>query len=94
MRVKVKYFALLRELAGKREEDVEVDEETRVEELLEKLSERYGERFRDYVYGVGEFNGLTLTFLLNGRNIELMDGFKTKLRDGDTLSILPPVVGG
>ena len=30
MHVKVKYFALLRELAGKREEDVEIDEEMRV----------------------------------------------------------------
>lgn len=94
MSVKVKYFALLREITGKREEDIEVAEGTCVDELLEKLSAKYGKRFRDYVYGLGEFKRLTLTFLLNGRNIELMDGFKTKLKDGDTLSILPPVAGG
>lgn len=94
MPIKVKYFALLREITGRREEEVEVGVGIRVDELLEKLSAKYGKRFRDYVYGVGEFKDLTLTFLLNGRNIELMDGLKTRLKDGDTLSILPPVAGG
>jgi len=46
------------------------------------------------LYGVGEFEGLSLNFLLNGRNVSLDKGFETKLQDGAVLSILPPVAGG
>ncbi len=94
MKVKIRYFAFLRELTGKREELIELEEDTSVGKLLETLSAKYGEKFRDYLYGVGEFEGLTLNFLLNGRNISLDEGFNTKLQDGDVLSILPPVAGG
>lgn len=94
MKVKVRYFALLREFTGKREDLVELEEDTSVGELLETLSAKYGEKFRDYLYGVGEFEGLSINILLNGRNISLNEGFKTKLQDGDVLSILPPVAGG
>ncbi len=94
MKVKIRYFALLRELTGKREELVELEEDTSVGKLLETLSAKYGGRFRDYLYGVGEFEGLSLNFLLNGRNVSLDKGFETKLQDGDVLSILPPVAGG
>jgi molybdopterin synthase sulfur carrier subunit len=94
MKVKIRYFALLRELTGKREELVELEEDASVGKLLETLSIKYGGRFRDYLYGVGEFEGLSLNFLLNGRNVSLDKGFETKLQDGDVLSILPPVAGG
>jgi molybdopterin synthase sulfur carrier subunit len=94
MKVKIRYFALLRELTGKREELVELEEDASVGKLLETLSAKYGGKFRDYLYGVGEFEGLSLNFLLNGRNVSLDKGFETKLQDGDVLSILPPVAGG
>jgi|YelNatPaOPRAMG01_1025707.scaffolds.fasta_scaffold00131_67 molybdopterin synthase sulfur carrier subunit len=94
MKVKIRYFAFLRELTGKREELVELEEGISIGKLLETLSVKYGEKFRDYLYGVGEFEGLSLNFLLNGRNISLDEGFNTKLQDGDVLSILPPVAGG
>ncbi len=84
----------MREFTGRREDLIELEEGTSVGELLEMLSAKYGEKFRDYLYGVGEFEGLSLNFLLNGRNISLSEGFKTKLQDGDVLSILPPVAGG
>ncbi|MEM2238887.1 MAG: ubiquitin-like small modifier protein 1 [Candidatus Bathyarchaeia archaeon] len=94
MKVKIKYFAHLREITGKREDLVELEEDTSVGKLLEALSNKYGEKFREYIYGLGEFEGVSLNFLLNGRNISLDKMFETKLQDGDVLSILPPVAGG
>ncbi|MEM2850054.1 MAG: ubiquitin-like small modifier protein 1 [Candidatus Bathyarchaeia archaeon] len=94
MKVKIKYFAYLREITGKREDLVELEEDTSVGKLLEALSNKYGEKFREYIYGLGEFEGVSLNFLLNGRNISLDKMFETKLQDGDVLSILPPVAGG
>lgn len=94
MKVKVRYFAQLREITGKREDLVELEEGTSIGRLLEILSNKYGEKFREYIYGLGEFEGISLNFLLNGRNISLGAMFETKLQDGDVLSILPPVAGG
>ncbi|MBS7637897.1 MoaD/ThiS family protein, partial [Candidatus Bathyarchaeota archaeon] len=33
-------------------------------------------------------------FLLNGRNIETLEGDETELRDGDLVILLPPFAGG
>jgi molybdopterin converting factor small subunit len=35
-----------------------------------------------------------LSFLVNGTNINNMQGFDTKLKNGDVIAILPPVGGG
>jgi molybdopterin converting factor small subunit len=35
-----------------------------------------------------------LSFLVNGKNINVLQGFDTELKQGDTVAILPPVGGG
>ena len=35
-----------------------------------------------------------LLFLVNGKNINILQGFDTELKQGDTIAILPPVGGG
>ncbi len=83
--VLVKYFATLRELTGKREEIIEdVDS---VEELLELLFQKYGERFREEI----EKKNM---ILVNGKNIIHIEGVKTRLKEGDVVSIFPPAGGG
>ncbi|MHA1648787.1 MAG: MoaD/ThiS family protein [Candidatus Helarchaeota archaeon] len=32
--------------------------------------------------------------LVNGRNINFLDGRNTKLKDGDVVAISPPIAGG
>jgi molybdopterin synthase sulfur carrier subunit len=32
--------------------------------------------------------------LVNGRNIEWLDGLDTRIAEGDTLALIPPVAGG
>ncbi len=94
MRVKVKYFTVLREITKKREEEIELPEAATVEGLLNLLSERHGRKFTEYVYGEVERARSHLQFLVNGRNTTTMQGFKTKLKNGDEVAILPPVGGG
>jgi molybdopterin synthase sulfur carrier subunit len=95
MKVKVKFFALVRELTGKREEVVDLEDDATVRTLLGKLVDEYGAKFRDYIFDSAskEPKG-HIQFLMDGRNITLMQGLDTTLREGTSLAILPPVGGG
>ena len=95
MMVKVKFFALVRELTGKREEVIDLDDQATVRTLLSKLVEEYGAKLSDYMFDPAskEPRG-HLQFLMDGRNIALMQGLDTVLKEGASLAILPPVGGG
>lgn len=95
MKVKVKFFALVRELTGKREEVVDLDDQATVRTLLDKLVGEYGTKLSDYLFDPAskEPRG-HLQFLVDGRNIALMQGLDTTLREGSSFAILPPVGGG
>ncbi len=94
MKVTVKFFTTLREITGKREEEIKSSRDLTVDELLQDLSKKYGRRFKDYVYDeTGDVRSY-LQFLVNGRSVTTMQGFKTKLREGDRVAIIPPVGGG
>jgi len=95
MKIKVKFFALVRELTGTREEIVDLDDHATVRTLLAKLVEKYGAKFRDYIFDPTSNQPKGhIQFLLDGRNITLMQGLDTSLKEGTSLAILPPVGGG
>lgn len=94
MKVTVKFFTTLREITGKREEEIKSSGNLVVDELLEELSKRHGRRFINYVYDETGSVRSYLQFLVNGKSIATMQGFKTKLKEGDSVAIIPPVGGG
>jgi molybdopterin synthase sulfur carrier subunit len=94
MKVTAKFFTTLREITGKREEEIKSSGDLTVDELLEQLSKKHGRRFTDYVYDETGNVRSYLQFLVNGRSITTMQGFKTRLREGDSVAIIPPVGGG
>jgi MoaD family protein len=77
--VRVRLFAVLRELAGAPQ--AEVTGRT-VGELADALAETHGERFAQIV-GVS-------SFVVNGERASR----ETVVADGDEVAILPPVSGG
>jgi molybdopterin synthase sulfur carrier subunit len=94
MKVEVKFFTSLREITGKKVDEIQLQNVITVEELLTLLSDKYGKKFREYVYDKkGKVQGF-LSFLVNGKNINVLQGFDTKLKQGDIIAILPPVGGG
>lgn len=94
MKVRVKFFTTLREITGKREEEIKSSGDLTVDELLEQLSKKHGRRFINYVYDETGNVRSYLQFLINGRSITTMQGFKTRLKKGDSIAIIPPVGGG
>lgn len=61
--------------------------------LTNRIANEAGLKRQGYLgrYKVG---GSELAILVNGRNIDLLDGVGTVLEDGDEVVILPPSAGG
>jgi MoaD family protein len=94
MRVTVRYFTVLREITEKREEEIDTEENSTVGDVLKSLNAKYGKEFERYILSGKRRKGLKLIFLINGQNIEKLEGSKTKFQSGDVLVIMPPVAGG
>jgi len=90
----VKYFTVLRELIGRKEEEIELEKGETVGGLIALIAQRHGQEVRKYLYDENGNVRSFLQFLVNGKSIVAMKGFETKLVDGDIVAIIPPVGGG
>jgi len=94
LKVTVRFFTILRELTGKREEKLEFSGSVALKDLLKCLSDKYGRPFDDYVYDEGGNVRNYIQVLVNGKNVKIPQDFETELEEGATVAILPPVGGG
>lgn len=94
MKVEVKFYAMMREIAGKKVEMVVLPIKSSVRDLIDLLVERYGSEFERYIYDRDKKVRSYLSYMLNGVNINSLDRLDTALKDGDVISLLPPVGGG
>ncbi len=88
--VMVKFFATLQEPVG--ENKVEIDAKD-VSSLLDIILERYPGLKPELLDDEGELKD-TIKFMLNGRNVDFLDGMETKLKKDDTVAVFPLVAGG
>ena len=91
-KVNVRFFTMLRELAGVAQIEVHCDT---IAGMIEKITEKYGSIFRDTLLdkGSGQIKSLYCV-LVNGARLDLPEGLNQELKDGDVIAILPPVGGG
>ena len=94
MEITVRYFTVLRKVTQKRQESLELKSGSTLEEMLTVLTEKYGKNFEKYASSGKEKKGLQLVFLLNGQDVRSSNGLKTKLHNGDTVAVMPPIAGG
>ena len=91
-KVTVKFFATVREAVGMRSAEMEAQD---IRELLGKLKHQFGRKFIEAV--INSESGELKRFyscMVNGKRIELLDGYDTELVDGDAIALFPPIGGG
>jgi molybdopterin synthase sulfur carrier subunit len=90
-RVLAKFFATVREVTGVRNAEFDVKD---IKELLEILSKTYP-KFSETVLKEGTFElKQFFSCMVNGKRIELLNGYDTVLKDDDSVALFPPVGGG
>jgi molybdopterin synthase sulfur carrier subunit len=96
MRVKVRVFGELIDFLGSAKLTIELDDESKVADLISKIEEvKAG--FKEKMKILSGRQGATdfeLTILVNGKNINVLNGLETKLKESDAVVFLPPVAGG
>ena len=83
--MKILYFAKIKEVIGKSEDSITINEQTTVKDIVEKLkiiNESYKLAFQD------------LKNIKCSVNCNYIDSFQTKVTTNDEIAFFPPVTGG
>ncbi len=76
-----------------REVEIQVKQRSTVLTLLEDSIKRFPD-LEELLFTEDSKLHSWITILKNGRNINIFDGLKTKVTEGDVIAIFPPVAGG
>jgi MoaD family protein len=90
----VKFIGALRHISGKTQFAITFQEGISIKELVGKICQELPElkcTFSDQELNDSRSNSL---ILVNGREISVLDGYETKLGDGDEIVFVPVVHGG
>ena len=90
--VKLKFFTLLREAAGTK--DDQISEDLTLEDLLEKIQHRYNPKFTKALFNENGQLKTIYQIVINGRTVNPEKSLKRVLTSSDSISFLPPVGGG
>jgi MoaD family protein len=94
MPITLKFIGALRKYSGKTQLSVNIPEYTSLKTLLTKLTHEMPEL--EKIFGDQELSDSqsNARILINGREISVLDGLKTKVADGDEIVFVPVVHGG
>lgn len=88
MNITLKVYANLKRHIGQNILTINLPEGALIEDLFTLLLENYGKGVHSWIYGE------RVAILINGNNINSLEGIKTPLKDNAHLTILPIVSGG
>lgn len=95
MNVKVRSIALIKALLGQAEMDLALPSGATIDELLVRLSELGGDKLAPYVAVPKEQSAhAPLRVMVNGRDITVLAGRQTVLKEGDDVLVFIPIAGG
>lgn len=93
--IKVRYLGHFSKLAGVKDEQIAFNGDLNIKLLIEKLSDIHGSKFKDAILDskTGQIHPLVMV-MVNFTHILSLDGIQTKIKNGDLITIMPPLAGG
>jgi molybdopterin synthase sulfur carrier subunit len=92
--MKVNFFATLRDIAGGKSVEFDLEQGTTAQELLEAIMTRFPPMRKELMNEDGKMYG-HVHFFINGRDVQFTeDEFQTKIMREDTVNVFPAVGGG
>jgi sulfur-carrier protein len=94
MAVTLRFLGALRHTSGKDTATLECKEDASVLDLVKAISKKSSALRRNLLDEQLETPTPTALILVNGREISVLDGLATKVKDGDEIVFVPVVHGG
>lgn len=91
--ISVKFFATIRQAAETSETIVEINNGT-VGQVINDLIVKYGGKFGDTILENDGRLKKNIKVLLNGRDIDYINGLDSAIKDKDTIYLFPAIAGG
>lgn len=92
--MKVNFFATLRDIAGGKTVEFDVDHGVTAQEVLDAIIVKFPLMKKELLNEKGEMYG-HVHFFINGRDVQFTDEkFQTKIMQEDTVNVFPAVGGG
>lgn len=93
--VEVKFLGVFRQFSNRNHVLVKLEEPSTVRKAIEKLTEAFSSEFkRALVDPELEDPRPNALILVNGREISVLQGLKTEVKDGDEIVLVPVSHGG
>jgi MoaD family protein len=93
-KVFIKFLANVKEAVGKESLEINISDGETLENVLHSLSKKFGEHLRNVFFKKDGSLADNLIVFVNGKNVMIEKGLKTKVNDGDHIIIFTPVAGG
>jgi molybdopterin synthase sulfur carrier subunit len=95
MKIKIHYLGLVKTYTNKNQDEITLEEGASLSDLLNKLASYFGKQFTQDIYEPGMKDVKTMfTVMVNGIVMGQLNGIDTKLKEGDSVILMPLMTGG
>jgi len=94
MRVTVKFVGAFRGMSGKSKLTFELKDATPLKQVIEEIARKLPKLEKILVDPELEDSRPNMLILVNGKEISVLNGLRTKIKDGDEIVLIPVVHGG
>ncbi len=92
--VKISFLSLLKDRIGVKELNMDLEDESTINDVFAKLFEKYGEDIEKVlIKKTGDLSD-QVVIMLNEKSIRSLDNLDTKIRNNDEIILLPAIAGG